>query len=626
MYPILDSINSVEDLRRLPVGELPKLAAEIRDYIIDVVSKNGGHLAPSLGTVELTISLHYIFNTPVDHIVWDVGHQSYAHKILTGRREEFKTIRTFGGLSGFPKISESEFDTYNVGHSSTSLSLALGDAVARDMRGEKRDVIAVIGDGSLTGGMFYEALNQIGHLKKDMIIVLNDNEHSISHNVGAMSEYLTSMITGPFYNRMKTRYYRFMSLTKVGRALLRFFNKVELRIKGLMVPGQLFEDLGIRYFGPVDGNNIDGLNTLFSRLKELAPGPKIVHILTQKGRGYEPAEKDPARFHGIGPFNKKTGKILAPKKITYSDVAGRTLTLLAEKDPSIVALTAAMQDGTGLSLFAKNYPDRFFDVGIAEEHLVTFAAALARNGLKPFVVIYSTFLQRAFDQMIHDTAIMNLPVTFLIDRAGIVGEDGETHHGLFDISMIRNIPYFHILAPSNGEELRDMIAYASSYGKGPVAIRYPRGGVPDQDLSLCDVHHMEIFSRVTEDGTDIALLAVGDMLSHAHKIALILRNKGISCRIINLMCLKPLDIMGITRSIEKTKYFVTLENGYLSGGIGEEIVSLIPRHLKSRHIFSVGFPDIFVSHGKTSELIEAYGISAERCAERIMYLLGHNGG
>lgn len=626
MYPILDKINSVEDLRRLPQGELPKLAEEIRSHIIDVVSKNGGHLAPSLGTVELTISLHYIFNTPNDHLIWDVGHQSYAHKILTGRREEFKTIRTFGGLSGFPKISESIFDTYNVGHSSTSLSLALGDAVARDMKGEERRVIAVIGDGSLTGGLSYEALNQIGHLKKDLIIILNDNEHSIAKNVGAMSAYLTSLISGSFYNRMKHRYFRFMNLTPIGRAMYRFFRKIELRIKGLMVPGQLFEDLGIRYFGPVDGNNIEGLNYLFRRIKEIDPGPKILHILTKKGKGYKPAEDDPARFHGVGPFNIKTGETISPKKITYSDVAGRTLTLLGEKDPSIVALTAAMQDGTGLSLFAKNYPDRIFDVGIAEEHLVTFASALARNGLKPFVAIYSTFLQRAFDQMIHDTAIMNLPVTFLIDRAGIVGEDGETHHGLFDISMIRNIPYFHILAPSNGQELRDMIAYAASYGKGPVAIRYPRGAVPDQDLSLSDVHHMEIFSRVTEDGTDIALFAVGDMLSHAHNIVQILRGRGISCRVVNLMCLKPLDIMGITRSIEKTKYFVTLENGYLSGGIGEEIVSLIPRHLKSRHIFSVGFPDIFVSHGKTSELFEAYGISAERCAERIIYLVEHNGG
>jgi 1-deoxy-D-xylulose-5-phosphate synthase len=626
MYSILDTINSVHDLRKLPAGELPKLAEEIRSYIIDVVSKNGGHLAPSLGTVELTISLHYIFNTPNDHLIWDVGHQSYAHKILTGRREEFKTIRTFGGLSGFPKISESEFDTYNVGHSSTSLSLALGDAVARDMKGEDRKVIAVIGDGSLTGGLSYEALNQIGHLKKDLIIILNDNEQSISKNVGAMSEYLTSLISGSFYNKMKKRYFRFMNLTPIGRAMWHFFRKIELRIKGLMVPGQLFEDLGIRYFGPVDGNNIEGLNTLLTRIKSINSGPKIVHILTKKGKGYKPAEDDPARFHGVGPFNIKTGLSLYPKKITYSDVAGRTLTMLAEKDPSIVALTAAMQDGTGLSLFAKNYPDRFFDVGIAEEHLVTFASALARNGLKPFIVIYSTFLQRAFDQMVHDTAIMNLPVTFLIDRAGIVGEDGETHHGLFDISMIRNIPYFHFLAPSNGEELRDMISYASTYGKGPLAIRYPRGAVPDQELSLCDVHPMEIFSRVTEEGADIALLAVGDMVSHAHWIAQILREHSISCRVVNLMCLKPLDIMGISRSVEKTKYFVTLENGYLSGGIGEEIVSLIPRHLKSRHIFSVGFPDIFVSHGKTSELIEAYGISAERCSERIIYLMEHNGG
>jgi 1-deoxy-D-xylulose-5-phosphate synthase len=626
MYPMLDKINSVEDLRKQPICDLPLIAEDIRSYIIDVISKNGGHLAPSLGAVDFTIALHYVFNTPADHLIWDVGHQAYAHKILTGRKDLFATIRTFGGLSGFPKISESEFDTYNVGHASTSLSLALGDAVSRDIKGGNNKIIAIIGDGSLSGGLCFEALNHIGHLKKELIIILNDNEHSISKNVGAMSEYLTRIISGSLYNRMKKRYHRFMSLTALGRVLLKFFQGIESRIKGLVLPGQLFEDLGLRYFGPIDGHNIEGMITLFERLKHINNGPKIVHIKTRKGKGFAPAEADPSRFHGIGPFDRATGETQTPKKITYSDVAGGALTLLAEQNQKIVALTAAMKDGTGLSQFAKKYPDRFFDVGIAEEHLVTFAAALARNGLKPFVTIYSTFLQRAFDQLIHDTAIMNLPVTFLIDRAGLVGDDGETHHGLFDISMIKNIPHFMMLSPSNGAELRDMLFFASTYTKGPLAIRYPRGAVADQDIDLSGFSPIRLVSQTVSEGSDVTLLAAGDMVQHAMSIAELLSKQGISCRIVNLVSLKPLDIIGITSAIEETRYFVTLENGYLSGGIGAEIVTLLPRELKIKHIFSVGFPDIFITHGKMDELLDVYGLSAERCAERIQYLLDHNGG
>ncbi|HEY1406721.1 MAG TPA: 1-deoxy-D-xylulose-5-phosphate synthase, partial [Spirochaetota bacterium] len=430
MYSLLDRIRSVKELRKLDLPALRTLASEIRDYIIKVVSRNGGHLAPSLGVVELTIALHYSFDTPKDRIIWDVGHQSYAHKILTGRKKEFATIRMFHGLSGFPKVTESPFDTYNVGHSSTSLSLAIGEAVARDLSHKKHHVIAVIGDGSLTGGISYEALNQIGTLRKDMIIILNDNEHSISKNVGAMSAYLTKLITGSFYNKVRKKYYRFLKKVPYGKLLWELFKKVESRVKGLILPGQLFEELGIRYFGPIDGHNIEGIIELFERLKSINSGPKMVHLITRKGKGYAPAEKNPARFHGVsGAFDLATGETLAPRKVTFSDVAGKTLVRLAGKDERIVAVTAAMKDGTGLSAFEKAAPRRFFDVGIAEQHAVTFSSALAKNGLTPFVAIYSSFLQRAYDQLIHDVGIMNLPVTFLVDRAGIVGDDGETHHG-----------------------------------------------------------------------------------------------------------------------------------------------------------------------------------------------------
>ncbi|MGL4368657.1 MAG: 1-deoxy-D-xylulose-5-phosphate synthase, partial [Spirochaetota bacterium] len=394
--------------------------------------------------------MHYCFDTPRDRIIWDVGHQAYAHKILTGRKDSFKTIRTYKGLSGFPKITESPFDTYNAGHSSTSLSLAIGEAVARDLKREKHRVIAVIGDGSLTGGLCYEAMNQIGHLGKEMIVILNDNELSISKNVGAIPQYLTRLISGSIYNTVRKRYYLFLKKVPWGNELWSFFKKAESRVKGLILPGHVFEEFGIRYFGPVDGHNVEGLIDLFERLKTVDEGPKIVHVVTRKGKGYAPAEKDPSRFHGIGPFVKETGENLSKKKKSWSDVAGGTLALLAKENHSVCAVTAAMKDGTGLAAFEKAAPHRFFDVGIAEGHAAVFAAALARNGLRPFVAIYSTFLQRAYDQMIHDVAIMNLPVTFLVDRAGIVGDDGETHHGLFDIGFFRAIPNFMLLAPSTG--------------------------------------------------------------------------------------------------------------------------------------------------------------------------------
>jgi 1-deoxy-D-xylulose-5-phosphate synthase len=455
-------IKNVYDLRRLAPAQLPALAADLRTDIIDVVSARGGHLASSLGVVELTIALHYVFDTPVDTLIWDVGHQAYAHKLLTGRREEFKTLRSYQGLSGFPKICESEFDRYNAGHSSTSISLALGEAAARDLDGKRHRVVAIIGDGALSGGMAFEALNQMGEMEKDVIIILNDNEHSISRNVGALSNYLNRIISDPLYNQMRKTSHTLLSGLPgpLGRHVSRIFDRTEANLKHLFVPGQLFEDLGLRYFGPVDGHDLNSMVELLQRVRSIDNGPKIVHVITSKGRGYVPAEKNPSLFHGIGPFDRESGLVRKSPLTSYSEIVGQTLTGIACQDQDIVTITAAMASGTGLDIFAGRHPERFFDVGIAEQHALTFAAAMARNGKKPFVSVYSTFLQRAYDQIIHDIAIMNLPVRILIDRAGIVGEDGETHHGLFDISFMKNIPNFRVLSPASGEELKNALYFA----------------------------------------------------------------------------------------------------------------------------------------------------------------------
>ncbi len=621
---LLESIRSVSDLRKLSVDELNELAGEIREYIIDVVSENGGHLASSLGVVELTLALHYVFKTPHDKLIWDVGHQTYAHKIVTGRFKEFKTLRRYKGLSGFPKRSESPFDAYNTGHSSTSLSLALGEAVGRDLKHEKHKVIAVIGDGSLTGGMAFEALNQIGHQKKDMIIILNDNEHSISKNVGALSEYLMRMITGPLYNRMRRRSYDMIrKIPRYGNTLYDFIYNTEASLKGILVPGHIFEELGIRYFGPVDGHNTALLVEILSRMSDINAGPKLLHVITKKGKGYAPAERDPARFHGIGPFDRSTGKAVGNARISYSEIIGKTLAEISRHDKKVVAITAAMKLGTGLYEFEKKTPGRFFDVGIAEQHAVTFAGALASKGFKPFVSIYSTFLQRAVDQLIHDIGVMNLPIRLLIDRAGIVGDDGETHHGLFDIAILRNIPNFVMLAPSNGKELRDMIYFAADYDKGPIAIRYPRGSVDEEDLRF-DEHGSFSPGRIHEvrKGSDVAIFALGDMVDTALRAREILSGKGVTASVVNLLSIKPLDIEGIERVARRTSGFVTLENGSLAGGIGEHLLVSIDKPLRDRVLFLGGFPDAFISHGKNSDLFREHGLDPESIASRILAELG----
>ncbi len=619
---IIDSIKKISDLRKLNIEQLNELSGEIRDCIIDVVSRNGGHLSSSLGVVELTLALHYVFNTPVDKIIWDVGHQSYAHKIITGRKAEFHTLRKLDGLSGFPKTTESAFDAYNAGHSSTSLSLAVGEAVGRDLKHEHYKVLPVIGDGSLTGGMAFEALNQIGHLKKDMIIILNDNEHSISKNVGALSEHLMRMITGSLYNRLRRRSYAIIrKIPKVGPRLYDFIYKQEARLKGFFIPGSFFEELGIRYFGPVDGHNLSLLIELLNRIKEINNGPKIVHVITKKGKGYEPAEKDPATYHGIGPFDRNLGVIKNDDSISYSEIAGKTLAELNRTDKRIIAITAAMKLGTGLFEFEKHAPHRFFDVGIAEQHAVTFAAALASKGFKPFVSIYSTFLQRAVDQLIHDVAIMNLPVRVLVDRAGIVGEDGETHHGLFDIGIIKNIPNIVFLAPSNGTELRDMIYFASHYN-GPIAIRYPRGC--ESGCSMAFDHYGRFtpgkIKRLSR-GKDIAIFAVGDMVATALEIQRLLKEYGIGVSVVNLLSIKPIDVKGIEKILGETDNFITIENGYITGGVGEYILSMIRKDMRRKFLFPAGFPDEFIPQGKVDEIFHQFGLDAHSLAQKILAAL-----
>jgi len=617
---VLNTINSPSDLKKLSIEDMNQLAEEVRCYMLDVISERGGHLASSLGVVELTIAIHYVFNTPVDKLIWDVGHQTYSHKILTGRREEFKNIRRYGGISGFPKRNESPYDPYDVGHSSTSISLASGEAVGRDLKGEKYKVVAVIGDGSLTGGMAFEALNHLGHIGNDVIIILNDNDHSISENVGAMSTYLTEMISRGLYNRFRKKSMQIIKdIPWLGGFMFNFILRVLSSFKRFIIPGQLFEDLGIRYFGPVDGHNIARLIEILNRVKQINSGPKIVHVITKKGRGFIPAESDPCSFHGTGPFHRDSGERLSKGGgESYSSVAGRTLAAIGKMDEKVVAVTAAMKEGTGLTEFEKVAPLRTFDVGIAEQHAVTFSSALASTGLKPFVPVYSTFLQRAYDQMIHDAAIMKLPVKFLIDRAGVVGDDGETHHGLFDISMVRNIPEFEFFAPSNGEELRDLLYYAWKHSSGPLAIRYPRGSSLTEKLNVKE--HGEFVPgkiRILTRGNDAAIFALGDMVQIALAAVQILKKKGFALTVVNILSIKPLDVDGIEKVIRRCGRFITLENSFISGGVGEYIYSKIDSSLCTKLLFNGGFPEKFISHGTANELFRENMLDPQSIAERI---------
>lgn len=627
-FPILSTIDSPAGLKKLSSAELRQLAAEIREYIISIVSQNGGHLAPSLGVVELTLALHYCFDSPRDRIVWDVGHQAYAHKILTGRREQFKTLRTEGGLSGFPKREESNHDAFGTGHASTSISAALGMAAARDLRGEKHSVIAVIGDGALTGGLAFEGLNHAGDLGKDLIVVLNDNRMSISPNVGAISRYLTKLVTARIYIRFEADVWELLgklgAIGGKGRVLAR---RIKESLKSLVVPSILFEEMGFRYFGPVDGHQMDDLITTLRSVRELT-GPLLVHVITHKGKGYLHAEEDASRFHGIGSFNKKTGTANShPKHPSYTEVFGRTLVSLAEERPAVVAITAAMPDGTGLIPFQKRFPERFFDVGIAEQHAVTFAAGLAIGGRKPVVAIYSTFLQRAFDQIIHDVCLQNLNVCFCLDRAGLVGEDGPTHHGCFDLGYLSQPPNMVVMAPKDENELRRMLRTMLEYRDGPIAMRYPRSGGlgvrMDEILTPIPIGQSEL----VREGGDVGLVAIGSMVAPAEAASEALAGMGIEAAVLNARFAKPLDEEAIVRLARRTGRVVTVEENALSGGFGESVSSLLGRAgLREVELRMMGLPERFISHGARASLLRQVGLDAATIARVVADLAGVEGG
>jgi len=620
---LLESIRSPSDLKSLSIDELKKLAGEIRQYILEVVSKRGGHLASSLGCVEITVALHYMFDSPRDKIIWDVGHQSYAHKIITGRREAFADLRTRGGISGFPSITESEHDMFGVGHASTAISAALGFAVARDLRGEDHFVISVVGDGALTGGMSFEGINQAGHLKKNkFIIVLNDNEMSISKNVGALARYLTTITTKKLYLQLEADVWELLGrIPTLGGKARKLASRIKESIKNLVVPTILFEELGFRYLGPIDGHDIEQLVDAFSDIYQV-PGPVLIHAVTKKGKGYAFAENNAEKFHGIGSFYKATGNSrTASGKDKYSDVFGKTIVELARRDERIVAITAAMREGTGLTLFSTEFPDRFFDVGISEQHAVTFAAGLSRAGMKPFVTIYSTFLQRSFDQIIHDVALQNLPVRFVLDRAGIVGEDGPTHHGAFDISYLRLVPNFVIMTPCDENELRCMLLTLLEYGDGPIAVRFPRGSVvgvkPIKEPAPLEVGR----GTTLREGSDAALFAIGTMVRTAEETAVLLKDNGVSVTVVNARFVKPLDgelLLGCARSGVPV---FTCEENIVAGGFGDAVSELLEDEGMKNRLTRIGIPDRFVPHGRRDELLDEVGLSADRIAATVMRVL-----
>ena len=612
---LLEKINSPDDLKKLHRSELPFLAKEIRKIIVDVVSKNGGHLASSLGAVELAIAIHYVFNTPVDKVIWDVGHQTYAHKILTGRRNRFHTLRKLGGISGFTRMSESDFDTFSTGHSGTSISAGLGMACGKYLKNETSKVIAVIGDGSMTSGLAYEGLNQAGdtHKDKDIIVILNDNDMSISRNVGALSSFLSRKLSTKKLQELRKDFGAFLkSLPKVGDDIYQIAKRTEDSFKSFVTPGMLFEAYNFEYFGPINGHNLEHLINILNNIKYLSE-PVLLHVTSIKGKGYEPAENNPVYFHGCSNFDVKTGEcVVEPDSTqTYTEVFGDVMIELAEKDNKMVAVTAAMPEGTGLVKFAKTYPDRFFDVGIAEQHGVTFAAGLATEGFKPVVAIYSTFLQRAYDQMLHDVCLEAIPVVFAIDRGGIVGEDGATHHGLFDLSYLRSLPNMTVMAPKDDNELRRMLITALSH-KGPTAIRYPRGKVT---VSKIKDHHALIpigKGEIITDGDDILILCIGRPVSDALYAQSELSKSGISATIVNCRFVKPLDTDLICSLAGKIKRIITVEENVLHGGFGSAILECLnDNKVTGFSLKRIGIADTFVEHGSQNLLREKYGIDAQ---------------
>ena len=623
MGDLLKQIQNPSDLRRLPSADLTPLAEEIREEIVQAVSKVGGHLASSLGVVELTLALHYVFDTPRDRIVWDVGHQTYAHKLITGRRENFRTLRQSGGICGFPRREESPYDAFGTGHSGTSISAALGMAQARCLRGEDFKVIAVIGDGSMTAGEAFEGLNQAGAMEKDLIVILNDNELSISPNVGALSSYLNRLMTGQFATHFREEIKSFLrKIPGIGSSALKWARYAEESLKGFFLPGLLFEELGFKYVGPLPGHKIDSLIENFRNIKQL-PGPILVHVLTTKGKGYPPAEKDPVMFHGVGPFIAETGEIRKAKGgcLSYTEAFGQTMVKLARQIPCLVGITAAMPQGTGLEGFAAEFPDRFFDVGIAEQHGITFAAGLAVEGFIPVVAIYSTFMQRAYDQVLHDVCLQNLPVVLALDRGGIVGADGSTHQGLFDFSYLRHIPNLVVMAPKDENELQHMLKTAISCGQ-PASLRYPRGngwcGFLDEEAKELPVGKGEVLRQ----GKDLILLAIGSTVKAALQAASRLQSRGVEASVVNARFLKPLDSELICSLAVDCPRLISVEENALQGGFGSAVLELLEeKGMTGVEVKRLGIPDVFVEHGAQEFLRHKYGIDAEAIVQAAEALL-----
>ena len=619
MSKLLEDINYPRDVQTLTNKELYKLSDEIREFLIEQVSKTGGHLSSNLGVVELTLSLYKTFNFEKDKIVWDVGHQTYVHKILTGRKDKFDTLRKYNGLCGFPKISESKYDAFGVGHSSTSISAALGIARARDIKHEDYNVIAVIGDGALTGGMALEALNDVGFNKTNMIIVLNDNQMSISKNVGGLSNHLNKLRLDHSYNKLKEDINSTLSNSNAGKTVVQCLHRVKDSLKHLLVPSMLFENMGIKYIGPIDGHDIELMNEVFSKAQEIN-GPVIIHTVTHKGKGYEFAEKNPNKFHGVSPFDLESGESYIPAKKTYSKVFGDTMLELAEKNNNIVAITAAMPDGTGLKEFSQKYSNRFFDVGIAEEHATTLAAGMATAGLRPVFAVYSTFLQRAFDQVIHDVCIQNLPVVFAIDRAGIVGDDGETHQGVFDLSYLCAVPNIVVLAPKHLEELSVMLKWALNQDV-PVAIRYPRGTDCYEGISSLKEIKYGKWEKII-NGDKVAIIAVGKMVQHAMIARKSLIKKGINPLVIGATFVKPIDIEMLKELVDKGYNIITIEDNVINGGFGSYVLMELSKLNFKGKFKALGFNDKFVPHGDVNLLYKDAGLDAEAIEKCVINILG----
>ena len=624
LYRSLNTINSPEDLKRFKPSELQQIADECRSYLIDVIAENGGHFASSLGVVELTVAMHYVFNSPKDKFIWDVGHQAYIHKILTGRRDLMHTNRRFNGLAGFPKIHESRHDAFGTGHASTSISAAAGMAAARDLEGGNEKIIAVIGDGSMTGGMAFEAMNHLGDLKSDVLVILNDNQMAISPSTGGLRDYLINISLNKTYNKLRQFVWNSLSLINndVGDAAKTAIHKIEDGIKASLTPGAFFEALGFRYFGPIDGHNMDQLLKAMKEMQAL-PHPKLLHVITKKGKGFLPAEQNQSAWHAhSGGFDKTTGESLKPSQKKsppkYQEIFGEALTEIATNDRKIVGITAAMPSGTSLDIFQKAHPKRFYDVGIAEQHAVSFAAGMAAHGYKPVCAIYSTFLQRAYDQLIHDVALQNQHVIFAIDRAGLVGEDGPTHHGSFDLSYLHPVPNMVIMAPKDGQELRDMLYTALEHHHGPSAIRYPRGQAAAVELRK-EFKAIAIGKgEIIRQGNDIAILAIGTMVGHALQAAEILKAKGIAPLVANMRFVKPLDTQLLDTIASSYEKLVVIEENSIIGGLGSGIGDYMQKKGLKNKVFKIGLPDEFVTHGSMNELYSMLGLDSNGLAETVI--------